>query len=218
MVEQIKMETQFVEAQSLRPESALKGVSKTVAFEYPGDYLKPWVMKDGRATTIRSIRPEDEPLMVEFHASLSERTIYLRYFYYFKLNKRTSHERLARICSIDAEREMVLVVELVSSSLSKGGKKRVAKNKIIAVGRLNRIRDSNDAEIAVLICDQYQGCGLGTELLNRLRHIGCQAKLNRVIAEILPENAVMKRINKTLDFPVTHVFEDGLVKAIFTFN
>jgi RimJ/RimL family protein N-acetyltransferase len=59
---------------------------------------------------------------------------------------------------------------------------------------------------------------LGTELLNRLLHIGCQAKLNRVIAEILPENAVMKRINKKLDFPVRHVFEDGLVKAIFTFN
>lgn len=214
------METQFVKAQSLSPESALKAVSKTVAFDYSDHYLKPWVMKDGSTTTIRPIRPEDEPMMVEFHASLSERTIYLRYFYYLKLNKRTSHERLARICSIDAEREMVLVVErsCVSSSLNKGGKKRVAKNKIIAVGRLNRIRDSNDAEIAVLISDQYQGRGLGTELLNRLLHIGYQAKLNRVIAEILPENAVMKRINEKLDFPARHVFEDGLVKAIFTFN
>ncbi len=124
------MNTQFVEAQGLSPESALKAVSKTVAFDYPDHYFKPWVMKDGSTTTIRPIRPEDETRMVEFHSSLSERTIYLRYFYYFKLNKRTSHERLARICSIDAEREIVLVVEstCVSTSLNKGGKWQKTKS------------------------------------------------------------------------------------------
>ena len=32
----------------------------------------PWTMKDGTAVTIRPIRPEDEPLMVRFHETLSE--------------------------------------------------------------------------------------------------------------------------------------------------
>jgi acetyltransferase len=33
-------------------------------------------MKDGTQVTIRPIRPEDEPLMVKFHAMLSDRTVY----------------------------------------------------------------------------------------------------------------------------------------------
>ena len=61
--------------------------------------------------TIRPIRPEDEPLMIEFHKKLSERSVYLRYFQPLKLTQRTAHERLTRICFIDYDREMALVVE-----------------------------------------------------------------------------------------------------------
>ena len=37
-------------------------------------------MKGGTAVTFRPIRPEDEPLMVKFHETLSDRSVYLRYF------------------------------------------------------------------------------------------------------------------------------------------
>ena len=40
-------------------------------------------LKDGETVTIRPIRPEDEPLMVRFHETLSEQTVYLRYFHRF---------------------------------------------------------------------------------------------------------------------------------------
>ena len=68
-------------------------------------------MKDGNEVVIRPIRPEDEPLMVEFHEKLSERSVYLRYFQPLKLRQRTAHERLTRICFIDYDREMALVAE-----------------------------------------------------------------------------------------------------------
>ncbi|MCH7755304.1 GNAT family N-acetyltransferase [candidate division KSB1 bacterium] len=209
------MDTQMIEPQSINSEPFVEAISKSDAFAYPTPYLKQWVMKDRSAVAIRLIHPEDEPMMVKFHETLSMNSVYSRYFYYMKLNTRTKHKRLVQICSIDPEQEVVLVAIIPSSYRLA---KRWGENKIIAVGRLNRLKETNDAEIAVLVSDQYQGLGLGTEILNRLLHIGHQANLDHVIAEILPDNAIMKRINEKLDFPVKHIFEDGLVKATFILN
>src|SRR5262249_295327 len=41
---------------------------------YPTQYVTSWALKDGSTVVIRPIRPEDEPLIVEFHRSLSERS------------------------------------------------------------------------------------------------------------------------------------------------
>jgi len=209
------MDTQMIEPQSINSEPFVEAISKLDAFAYPTHYLKQWVMKDGSAVAIRPIHLVDEPMMVKFHETLSLNTVYSRYFYYRKLSTRTKHERLARICSIDPEQEMVLVAIIPPSYRLA---KRWGEIKIIAVGRLNRLKETNDAEIAVLVSDQYQGLGLGTEILNRLLYIGHQANLDHVVAEILPDNTVMKRINAKLDFPVKHIFEDSLVKATFTLN
>ena len=78
---------------------------------YPAQYARMWLLKDGTGILIRPIRPEDEPLMVRFHATLSQRSVYLRYFNLIKLDHRASHERLTRICFIDYDQEMVLVAE-----------------------------------------------------------------------------------------------------------
>jgi len=210
------MDTQMIKPQRITLESFVAAISKSDAFTYPTHYFKQWVMKDGSAVEIRPIHPEDEPMMVKFHETLSMNSVYSRYFYYMKLSTRTKHERLVQICSIDPEQEVVLVAIIPSTYRLA---KRWGENKIIAVGRLNRLKETNDAEISVLVSDQYQGLGLGTEILNRLLHIGHQANLDHVVAEILPDNAIMKRINEKLDFPVkNNTFEDGLVKATFALN
>ena len=49
--------------------------------------------------------------MVKFHETLSERSVYLRYFHLMNLEQRVAHERLTRICFIDYDREMALVAE-----------------------------------------------------------------------------------------------------------
>jgi len=46
---------------------------------------------------MRPIKPEDEPLMVEFHRALSEESIHARYFAHMRLEGRINHERLARV-------------------------------------------------------------------------------------------------------------------------
>src|SRR5262249_28005473 len=150
---------------------------------YPTQYVSDWTMKDGTIVTIRPIRPEDEPLMVEFHRTLSDQTVYLRYFASLSLSARIAHERLLRICFGDYEREMVLVVELRDPS--------TGKPKIVAVGRLNKLRGKNEAEIAVLISDQLQGRGLGHELLQRLIQVARNEKLSRLRSEMLYDNIAM---------------------------
>jgi len=172
---------------------------------YPVKYVQPGRMKNGEAIVFRPIRPEDEPLLVRLHQALSERTVYLRYFQPLKLSQRTAHERLTRICFVDYDREMVLAAE---------HKKEDGQPEIIAIGRLSKLRGGgNDAELAVLVDDRYQGQGLGTELYKRLIGVARDEKLSRVVCTILAENREMRAICQKLGFHLESDLEDGTVKA-----
>jgi acetyltransferase len=172
---------------------------------YPAQYVQSWKTKTGDAVTIRPIRPEDEPLLVRLHQVLSERTVYLRYFQPLKLSQRTAHERLTRICFIDYDREIVLVVERKNDE---------GHPEIIAIGRLSKLRGGgNEAELAVLVDDRHQGQGLGTELYRRLISVASDEKLQRVVCTILAENREMRSICQKLGFRMESDLEDGTIKA-----
>jgi acetyltransferase len=162
-------------------------------------------MKDGTPVTIRPIRPEDEPLMVEFHHTLSDRTVYLRYFYSLSLSARTAHERLLRICFAGYDREMVLVVEYRDTE---SGDRR-----ILGVGRLNKLRAPGEAEVAVLISDKYQNQGLGFELLRRLIQIAKNEKLSRLSSHMLFDNVAMQVISKRLGFQLRMPYDSASIGA-----
>jgi acetyltransferase len=54
-------------------------------------------MKDGVEVIIGPIRPEDEPLIVKFHESLSEESVYLRYFHMAKLSTWVAHDEAGSV-------------------------------------------------------------------------------------------------------------------------
>ena len=149
-------------------------------------------MKGGIEVTIRPIRAEDEPLMVKFHETLSDRTVYLRYFSSLSLARRTAHDRLVRVCFSDYEREMVLVAQYRDP--------QTGELHILGVGRLNKLQTDKAAELAVLVADQYQHRGLGTELLRRLIQIARDEKLSRIVAEMLRDNLAIQTILRRLGF------------------
>ena len=172
---------------------------------YPVQYVAPWKMKDGRELTIRPIRPEDEPLIMKFHETLSERTVYLRYLQALKLSQRVAHERLIRICFNDYDRELALVAERHDN----GGEPR-----ILAVGRLRKIPGSNnEAEFAVLVSDDFQGQGLGTELVRRLIDVARQEKLAKITGDVLQDNTVMRRVCEKLGFTLKGEPDEPVMKA-----
>jgi acetyltransferase len=182
-------------------EVKLEDIPKTAVRAYPTRYVAPWTMKDGATVTIRPIRPEDEPAMVRFHETLSERSVYLRYFHLMNLEQRTQHERLTRICFIDYDREMALVAE--------------RNGEILGVGRLTKLHGTSEGEVAVLVSDQWHGKGLGKELLARLLLVGAAEKLTKLTADILPDNRDVMRICEKLGFSLKHSLDDQVVRAEF---
>jgi len=170
---------------------------------YPIQYVSDWTLKNGMAAVIRPIRPEDEPLMVGFHQKLSDRTVYLRYFQPLKLSQRVAHERLTRICFIDYDREMALAAVV----------EREGQPEIIAVGRLSRLHGVNEAECAVLVRDDFQHLGIGTELYRRILAVARAEKIHRVVSTMMVENREMRAICQKLGFTVTIDMEDQMARA-----
>ena len=187
------------------PEVALESLPELAIRPYPARYVAPWTMQDGTQVTIRPIRPEDEPLMVKFHETLSERSVYFRYFHAMQLTQRIAHDRLTRICFIDYEREIALVV-LRNNAQS-------TESEILGVGRLTKAHGSREGEFAILVSDNWHHRGLGVELLKRLVDIGRDEKLNRIFGDILPENHDMLRVCDKLGFRHKYSAEERVVRA-----
>jgi acetyltransferase len=170
---------------------------------YPEQYTCSFVLADGAAVRIRPIRPEDEPLMVHFHEKLSQESVQQRYLENLKLDQRTAHERLTRICFIDYDREMALVAVCASG----------AGDEIVAVGRLSKFHGNNDAEFAILIRDDFQRRGLGTRLLSKLLEIARIERIDHVVGFILAGNSAMQKIADRLDFTLDFTSDPDLVIA-----
>ncbi|MDX2100588.1 MAG: bifunctional acetate--CoA ligase family protein/GNAT family N-acetyltransferase [Leptolyngbyaceae cyanobacterium bins.59] len=172
---------------------------------YPIQYVDGWTLKDGRQVNLRPIRPEDEPLMVKFHQTLSMESVYLRYAHLVKLSQRIAHERLTRICFLDYDRQLALVADYKDPE--------TGEHEILAVGRLEKLHGTNEAEFAMIVGDKWQCRGLGTELLRRLIQFAKDEKLDRVTADILSDNSAMQHVCKKLNFTVKRSMSDPMVKV-----
>lgn len=180
-------------AESILPKLAIR--------PYPTQYAAPWTARNGTSLMLRPIRPEDEPLLVKFHMSLSAQSVYQRYFNQMKLDERVAHERLVRICFNDYDREIALVAERKNTE--------TGQLEIVGVGRLSKARGLNEAEFAVLITDEWQRQGLGTELLKRLVRVAKDEKLTRLTATVLADNHAMQHLLKKVGFTVKHPAGDS---------
>jgi acetyltransferase len=117
---------------------------------------------------------------------------------------RVSHERLARICFIDYDRDMALVAEARDAQ---------GQPHIVGVGRLTRQRGTNNGEFAITVSDTLQGQGLGTELLRRVVQVGRDMHLERITADILPENRDMQVVSEKVGFTCRFDEDSGAVRA-----
>ncbi len=171
---------------------------------YPSQYCWNWRLKDGTPVTIRPIRPEDEPLMVRFHTTLSERSVYLRYFCSLSLSTRVEHERLVRICFGSYDRGFALVAEYKNPSSG--------DHEILGVGRFTAITRT-EAEAAVLVTDHWQGRGLGTELLAGVARVARAEGFKRLSGEILRDNLATQAIFKKTGFNVRATEDPSSVAA-----
>ena len=170
---------------------------------YPSQYISNWQTHDGTSFTLRPIRPDDEPLMVDFHHQLSETSVYMRFFLPLKLDFRVSHERLFTKCFIDYDREIGLVAEY----LDEEGARRIA-----GIARLIRKHSENSAEVAFLVADKFQNRGLGTHLLERTIQIARKEGISILEGATLSDNYNMKEMFIKAGFHFAPP-EDGVATA-----
>ena len=172
---------------------------------YPARFVSRSVLSDGTQIDYRPIRPEDEPLVAAFHHTLSERSVYLRYFHWMKLEQRTGHERLTRICFIDYDRQMAFVAERRDAG--------TGLPEIVGVGRLVKSHTANDAELAVVVSDRLQGKGVGTEMVRLLLAFAREEKLERITASVLHENRAMRKVFEKFGFVFSETEDRDALEA-----
>jgi acetyltransferase len=145
---------------------------------YPDQYIDILKPKDGPAVIIRPIRPEDEPLMEELLKTSSEQTLMMRFF---RKMSEMSHEQLTRYCNVDYDREMSFV-----AVTRDGGRER-----LIGEVRMSRLPDLENAEMAIVIGDQWQGHGIGKALCLHCMKTAKESGIKKMWMEILLANSRM---------------------------
>jgi acetyltransferase len=188
------------------PEVAEDQLPKLAIRPYPVQYVGEWTTRTGETVTIRPIRPEDEPLMVKYHETLSDRSVYQRFMKPMLLGQRIAHERLSRICFIDYDREIALVAEHADPV--------TGERAIMGVARLSKIHGVDEGLFSVLINDQYQGLGIGKELLRRLIQVGHDEQLTRLVANIGADNQEMQGMARGLGFRLDPTSDPMMVRAV----
>src|SRR2546429_5811850 len=136
-------------------------------------------LRDRTKVHLRPIAPEDEPLLHEAVASMSERTVYFRFF---SPLKRMSDALAHRLAVVDYNDRFALVATTHRPS---------GKERIVGVARYDRARDTDVAEVALAVIDEFQRRGLGSVLLGELARLARNHRIKTFQVTVLPENREM---------------------------
>ena len=154
---------------------------------------------------IRPIRLDDEQEMIRFHEHISEESIYMRYFEYLGLDRRTAHERLVRICTNTPESYAIVVEQPATPH-------RPAA--ILAVGRLTKTSESDAATFDILITDDAKSPKLGKVLLQRLVKLAHAFGFRTLTGELLVVDHDTLNLCRALGFALHTFLQDGVVQAV----
>ena len=164
-------------AKQARPARPRAGWRRRPARPEPAAEGTPVVLRDGSQVQIRPVRGSDAPLLADGFARLSARSRQQRF--------------LSPKHSLSAA-ELRFLTEVDHHDHEAIGALSPADGRGVGIARY--IRDPGDpeaAEIAVTIADDWQGRGLGTELLARLSDRARQEGICRFTATVAYGNAAM---------------------------
>ena len=134
-------------------------------------------MRDGRSVVIRALKPEDRSAMLSAVGRVSAQSLYRRFF---GPKRGFSETEVDFFVNVDFVKHVALVASVEESG----------KETVIGAGRYI-VTEPGSAEVAFAVVDEYQGKGIGTALLRHLELIARERRLDRLVAEVLPENAPM---------------------------
>lgn len=160
---------------------------------YPYKYAIERTLEDGTVCCIRPIQAEDEPLIYTLFKSLSDETITYRFGHRLV---HLPHEKLVRYCQIDYDRELAFVGVTPD------------KKQIIGDVRISKLPDLENAELSILILDEWQGKGIGKILMEYSIGIAKEVGLKTLWMEILKNNHRMRALGQKFGFKQAYDDED----------
>jgi GNAT superfamily N-acetyltransferase len=145
-------------------------------------------LPEGNEITVRRADPADQAAARAMHDRCSERTLGLRY-----------HGPVA-----DADRYLG---HLLSPRFGRTLAATTASGKLVALGHL--LWDGDETEVALLIEDEWQRRGIGSELLGRLVAMAVEAGCDSVYAVTQASNTGMVAAMRGLGLPLDYQIEEG---------
>lgn len=172
--------------------------------EYPEQLETYRTTRAGVEILLRPVRISDEPLLKDFFYALSDQSIYRRFI---SARKDMPHERLQEFVVIDYTAEMVILAILPDEE----------REIVVGVGQYGIDAQTHTAEVALVVRDDYQRQGIGTEILSYLTYLAKREGLLGFTAEVLIENQAMMHLFEEAGFSIERRREAGVyqVKLLF---
>ncbi len=164
---------------------------------YPVDLEKQVHLPDGKRVMLRPIKPSDEELLKNMFYDLSNETIYKRFM---GVKHYLPREQLHELANVDYSKNMAIVAVTGEEE----------REEIVGVGRWGLDMDTNSAEVAFVVRDDWQQQGVGTELLKYLTQIAKRRGLYGFTADVLVNNQGMLKLFEKMDFEMEKELRDGV--------
>jgi RimJ/RimL family protein N-acetyltransferase len=159
-------------------------------------------LRDGRGIEIRALRPDDKDDMLAAIGRTGTQSLQRRFFV---VKRGFSEKEIAFFMNIDFADHVALVALAEEDG-----------RKVIVGGGRYIVTEPGKAEIAFVVIDDYQGQGIGTLLMHHLAVIARKAGLKELIAEVLPENAAMRKVFSKFGFQARRGSDPQVVHLAFT--
>lgn len=181
-----------VETMLVLPETT--GYRHLAIHPYPRRLVQEMRFNNGDTWLLRPIRPEDAEPLQDFVRNLSEKSRYMRFV---SMLRELTPRMLARYTSIDYDRELALVATILTPNPKHRG---YPEESIIGFAHYLRNADGRGAEYALAISDDWQRCGLGSQLMRTLIDAAQIQGLAYIDGYVLANNRPMLSLMASLGF------------------
>ena len=178
--------------------------------EYPEHLAIHRTTRSGQGLDIllRPVRISDEPLIKEFFYSLSDESLYSRFI---SVRRNVPREVRQEFVAVDYSRDMVILAIVED-------KGEPEQETAVGVGQYSLNPDNHTAEVALVVRDDFQGKGVGSELLHRLTYLAKRQGLLGFSAEVLVTNRPMMALFEGMGFEIEKRREEGVFEMRMRFG